>query len=200
MPAIKTLTTALAPTLALALGSLAAPAGATGALVFSPTESNALVGQTVVVEVRGQGFSDFVVGGGFDLAFDPTVLSLSSVEIDTAEWEFITNPGSIDNSAGTLTAVWFNAFADPLPTGNFPIATLRFDAVAPGMATLNLLANADFPFVSDLVELIDVDFSQQGSVSVVPEPATWAHVALGLALLPWLRRRLAVQGLAGAQA
>jgi hypothetical protein len=194
MHAIKTLAAALT------LAGVATAASAAGTLVFSPVDSDAAVGETVVVEVRGQGFSDFVVGGGFDLAFDPAVLSLSSVQIDTAEWEFITNPGTIDNSAGTLTAVWFNAFADPLPTGSFPIATLRFDAVAPGTATLNLLANAGFPFVSDLVELIDVDFSQQGTVSVVPEPATWAHFALGLALLPWLRRRLAAQGLSGAQA
>lgn len=177
---------------ALALAGLGTVASANGSLVFSPSASTALVGEIVVVEVRGQGFTDNVIGGGFDLNFDPAVLSLGSVEIDTTVWAFITNPGTIDNAAGTLTAVWFNAF-NPLPTGNFPIATLQFTALAPGHSTLQLLANAAFPFVSDQVELIAVDFGNLGDVSVVPEPSTWASFALGLALLPWLRRRLATQ-------
>jgi hypothetical protein len=176
---------------AFALAGLSSVASANGSLVFSPAFSEAFVGDVVVVQVRGLGFTDNVVGGGFDLTFNPAVLSLSSVQIDTTEWEFITNPGTIDNSAGTLTAVWFNAFAAPLPTGSFPIATLSFTALAPGLSPLNLLANAGFPFVSDQVEVIAVDFSQAGLVSVVPEPSTWASLALGLAMLPWLRRRMA---------
>jgi hypothetical protein len=175
---------------ALALAGLSSVATANGSVVFTPVASEALVGDLVVVEVRGLGFTDNVIGGGFDLNFDPAVVSLSSVQVDNTTWGFATNMGTIDNTAGTLTAVWFNAF-QPLPTGNFPIATLRFTALAPGVSPLNLLANAGFPFVSDQVELIAVDFGNLGSISVVPEPSTWASLALGLAVLPWLRRRMA---------
>lgn len=177
---------------ALALATSGTVAQANAALVFSPPASATLVGAPVVVEVRGQGFSNAVVGGGFDLTFNPSIVSLDSVEIAVAEWELFSNPGTIDNAAGTLTAVWFNAFAAPLPTGNFPVATLRFTALAPGVAGLQLLGNASFPFVSDTVEVINVSYGGGAiTVSVVPEPASAASLLLGLALLPWLRRRLA---------
>jgi hypothetical protein len=177
---------------ALALASIGTAALAAGTLVVSPAHSVAQAGDVVVVDIRGAGFTDNVVGGGFDLAFNAAVLSLTSVVIDNAEWELVTNPGTIDNNAGTLTAVWFNAFAAPLPTGNFPIARLSFSALAPGFSGLNLSASASFPFVADTAELINVSFgSGSVTVSAVPELPSGAALALGLALLPWMRRRLA---------
>lgn len=186
---------------ALALAGFGTAASASGALVLNPADSTAQVGDVIVVEVRGENFTDQVVGGGFDLSFDPTVLSLSSVSVDMVEWEFLTNPGTIDNSAGTLTAVWFNAFLAPLPTGNFPVATLRFNALAAGASALNLAANPLFPFVNDGVGLIDVSIGSGGvTVSVVPELSTWASLALGLACLPGMRRRFQASGQAPASA
>jgi hypothetical protein len=177
----------------LALASIGTAALAAGALVVNPAHSVAQAGDIVVVDIRGSGFTDNVVGGGFDLGFNAAVLSLTSVVVDNLEWELVSSPGTIDNAAGTLTAVWFNAFASPLPTGNFPIARLTFSALAPGFSGLNLAANASFPFVSDTVELITVSFgSGDVDVSAVPELPAWASLGLGLALLPWLRRRLAV--------
>ena len=178
---------------AIALTGIASAAAAAGSLVVSPSAAQAQTGDVVVVDIGGTGFTDNVVGGGFDLSFNPAVLSLSSVFIDNVEWEFLTHPGTIDNAAGTLTGVWFNAFAAPLPTGDFPIARLSFSAVAEGFSALNLAANASFPFVNDAVALIAVSFGSGGvAVTAVPELPTWAGMALGLAALPWLRRRLAV--------
>jgi hypothetical protein len=180
-------------TATLALAGLSSAALASGSLVFSAVNSNAQVGDAVVVQVLGTGFTDNVVGGGFSMSFNAALLSLSSVIVNTVEWEFATNPGTIDNGAGTLTDVWFNAFAAPLPTGNFPIATLTFSALAPGVSPLSLLASASFPFANDLVEVIDVSYGSGSiTVSAVPEPSTWGSMALGLALLPLVRRRLAL--------
>jgi hypothetical protein len=176
---------------ALALAGLCPLAVAAGSLVITPVNSSVLSGASFNVEVRGVGFTDNVVGGGFNLDFNPALLSLDSVTINTVEWEFLTNPGTINNAAGTLRDVWFNAFAAPLPTGNFPIAVLSFTAKLPGSGPLSLLASADFPFANDLAQVISVSYgSSNVNVTAVPELSSWAAMALGLALMPLLRRRL----------
>lgn len=184
MNTLKTLTAALA------LAGLSSAALASGSLVLSPANSSVDVGDVFAVQVRGASFTDNVIGGGFDFSFDAGVLRLDSVVINTAVWDFATSPGTINNVAGTLTNTFFNAF-NTLPTGNFAIATLNFTATAAGISPLTLLANPSFPFANDLVEVIDVTYGTgQVTVGAVPEPSTWASLALGLALLPMLRRRL----------
>lgn len=176
---------------ALALAGLSSAASATGSLVFSPTVTNTTVGSAVSVQVRGDSFTDMVVGGGFNMRFDAAILSLDAVLVNNAVWDFLVSPGTIDNSAGTLSNTFFNAFTN-LPTGNFAVATLNFTAKALGTSTLELSTSPSFPFANDAVQTIDVNFGT-GSIHVtaVPEPSTWATLALGLALLPMLRRRLA---------
>lgn len=174
---------------ALALAALCSAAGAAGSLVLSPAASSVQVSDTFSVEVRGESFSENVVGGGFDFSFNPAVLSLDSVVINAAVWEFAPAGGTIDNVAGTLSTASFNTFAVPQPTGNFLAATLNFTAKAFGSSALTLAPSGLAVFASSLGDPIDVAFGN-GSVNVVPEPATWASMAFGLALLPmWLRRR-----------
>jgi hypothetical protein len=174
---------------ALALVGLCPLATAAGSLVITPVNSLVLSGASFNVDVRGSGFTDNVVGGGFNLDFNPALMSLDSVTVNTVEWEFLTNPGTIDNAAGTLRNVWFNAFAAPLPTGNFPIAVLSFTAKLPGNGPLSLLASADFPFANDLAQVISVSYGNGNvGVSAVPELSSWAAMALGLALMPLVRR------------
>jgi hypothetical protein len=177
-----------------ALCGLCSVAAAAGSLVVAPASASVLPGASFNVEVRGAGFSDNVVGGGFNLDFNPAVLRLDSVTVNTVEWEFLSNPGTIDNAAGSLRNVWFNAFAAPLPTGNFPIAVLSFTAKLPGSSALNLSAAPDFPFANDLAELIHVSYgSGNVNVSAVPELSSWVAMVLGLTWLGgasgWRRRR-----------
>jgi hypothetical protein len=175
---------------ALALACACPLASAAGSLVVTPANTSVLSGASFNVEVRGSGFTDNVVGGGFSLDFNPAVLQLDTVTVNAVEWEFLTNPGTINNAAGTLRDVWFNAFAAPLPTGNFPIAVLSFTAKLPGNSALGLLAATDFPFANDLAQVISVSFGSGAvTVSAVPELSSWAAMALGLALMPLLRRR-----------
>ncbi len=175
---------------ALALAGVCQLASAAGSVVLTPANTAVLSGASFNVEVRGSGFTDNVVGGGFNLDFNPSLLSLDSVTINTVEWEFLTNPGVINNAAGTLRDVWFNAFAAPLPTGNFPIAVLSFTAKLPGSSALTLSGAADFPFANDLAQVISVSYgSSTVNISAVPELSSWAAMALGLALMPLLRRR-----------
>lgn len=177
----------LAAALALLTSTLAAQAA--GSLVVTPSDGTVDPGASFALEVRGSGFVDAVVGGGFDLAFDPAVLQLTAVGIDTGTWEFISSTGSIDNVAGTLSDVYFNSFKAMLPTGDFAVATLQFLALDAGTSTIRLMSNATFPFANDRAEVIDVGYgSGLVTVAAVPEPAPLMLMSLGLATLVWRRR------------
>ena len=176
---------------ALALAGLCGAAQADGSVVLAPTNTTATVGSSFAVQVRGVGFTDSVVGGGFNLSFNPLVVNLSSVLVNTAVWEFVSSPGTINNAAGTLVDVFFNSNRLVLPTGDFDIATLNFTAMAEGISALTLAGSSDFPFANSNIEIINVSFGGgSAEVIAVPEPSTWATMALGLALLPMVRRRL----------
>lgn len=186
MNSFKTLKTLTA---ALALAGMGAAAQAAGNLVLMPGNSNVQPGDNFAVQVRGAGFTDNVVGGGFNFSFNPMVVNLSSVVVNTTVWEFVSSSGTMNNATGTLVDVFFNSNRLVLPTGNFEVATLNFTAMALGSSALTLAASPSFPFANDNIEIINVSFGN-GSVNVVPEPSTWATMALGLALLPLVRRRL----------
>jgi len=184
MNTIQHIATALTLTLA------AAASQAAGTLGLTPGNSTVNIGSSFAVQVSGNSFTDNVVGGGFNLGFNPAVLSLSSVAINTGVWEFVSSNGSTNNNNGTLSDVFFNSIRATLPTGSFDIATLTFSAKAAGSSLLTLSGSPDFPFANDLADVINVGFGT-GSVTAVPEPATWLSLVLGMALLPMLRRRKA---------
>jgi len=165
-------------------------AQADGTLTFGPMPAMLAPGDSFEVAVRGAGFDEHVVGGGFELWFDPQLLALDNVQVDTSVWEFLSSPGQIDNGNGRLSDVYFNSFAAQLPTGDFAVATLHFTAQAPGAGMLQLAGSPSFPFASDQAELITVDFGAAApTVSAVPEPAVPALWAAGLGVLGWRRWR-----------
>ena len=172
---------------ALLSGSLGAQAA--GSLVFTPTGSTVSPGSSFAVQVRGSGFSDNVVGGGLNLSFDPGVLALTGVSVDTGVWEFASSNGLVDNALGTLSDVYFNSFKAVLPTGDFAVASLQFTALAIGSSALQMTASASFPFANDVAEAVSVTFQPANvTVTAVPEPQRWALFAAGLGVLGALVR------------
>ena len=179
--------------LAATLLAASLAAHASGTLKLSPSTTTADAGDSIVIDVTGTGFTDRVIGGGFNLSFDASVLTLQSVVIDTVTWEFVSSGGLIDNASGTLSDVYFNSIKATLPTGDFSIARLNFTAKANGTSPISLSASGGFPFANDQVELIDVNYLNASvQVGAVPEPASVAMMLSGLAgVMGWQRRRRA---------
>jgi len=91
---------------ALASGTgLTAHAAAT--MQMSTTSNIVDAGASFEVLVSGTGFADPMLGGGFMLAWNPAVLNLDSVTINSTVWEFARGGGVIDNTAGTLSDAYF---------------------------------------------------------------------------------------------
>lgn len=113
---------------------------------IDPVTQAANVGETVVVSLKGQGFAQAIDGGGVNLSFNPAFLQLSNVKVDATTWEFFTTPGTVNNTAGTLTDLTFSSFAGR--SGSFSIAQISFQAKAAGSSALTLTESALNPFSS----------------------------------------------------
>lgn len=161
-------------------------------LVITPSTQSVSLGDTFTLQVEGKGFATAVVGGGFGLSFDASVLKLNSVSIPAA-WEFYppTGPvtGTIDNVAGTLSDAAFTTFVAP-KSGDFLAATLSFTAVGGGSSTVRLSASPTFVFSDVDVNTLNPSYgSATINVSAVPEPSSLALVLAGAGGLGWVARR-----------
>lgn len=164
----------------LAMG--AAQAGSSVQLV---APASVAPGDIFNVAVNGVDFVP-IVGGGLDLFFSVGLLDLLSVQVAPA-WNFLPQGGVIDNTTGTLVGLSFNIFGFPAmsQSGDFAIATLQFQAKAPGTAAIDLAANAEWSFSTPDAEV--PEFTLAGAslqiASPVPEPAAWLLMLGGLGLL-----------------
>ena len=152
---------------------------------LTPASTTVTPGSSFAVEVSGNGFSDATVGGGFNLLFNAAVLRLDSI-VFSPSWEFSTSPGTIDNSAGSATGVFFNSFTPK--AGSFAIGTLNFTGIGAGTSALTLAGSGVFPFSDTLGNVVAPSFGA-ASVTAVPEPGSVALMAAGLIGLVLVRRR-----------
>jgi PEP-CTERM motif len=175
---------------AVAAGLLTATLSASaGTLALTPAANPGMnIGDTLNLQVRGLGFAETIVGGGFNLGFDASMLRLDSVAIDPS-WEFVPDGGTIDNVVGSLTDASFNTFVNPR-NGNFNIATLAFTVIAAGSSGIAPGASAFFVWSDPAGNVVSPDYSG-ARVTAVPEPATYGLMALGLGLLALGRKRRA---------
>jgi PEP-CTERM motif len=184
--------------LAASLACLSMNAAQAQSLFLSPATQTVDADAGFTVQVLGSSFANTILGGGFELNYDATVVRLDMVTIDPS-WEFgLSSPenggkGAINNAAGTLSNAFFATNVSP-KAGNFLAATLKFTAIGdPGSSTtLALAGNALQPFVEErsLGETLDVTYqSATVTISNVPEPSSLVMLLAGAGGLAWVARR-----------
>jgi len=151
-------------------------------LSITPERPVVDLGENVSVSIAGSAFAD-ILGGGFNLKYDPTILQLTSpagIVLADPPWDSAFNKTEkIDAAAGTVSDFSFNQFNGV--SGSPQIAKLFFKAIGVGTAHLVLSGSTRFPF-SDNNGRVDADFGTS-DVVVVPEPAAWWLFSVGLVLL-----------------
>jgi hypothetical protein len=155
-----------------------------------PTKA-VLVNQTFTMDLVGSAFnSGDLDGGGINFTFDENVVKVNSVTINTADWEFFSSEGTIDNAFGDVTGITFNSFLSR--TGNLLFATVEFMALAAGSSAIGLSEYGLNPFATGGSPYPGLSFDQNGliSVSSLPIPGGIWLLGSALGLLGWMRHNL----------
>ncbi|MDQ1919279.1 cohesin domain-containing protein [Massilia pseudoviolaceinigra] len=157
-------------------------------LSLSALPAPATVGSTVDLAVKISDISDLYTYQ-FTLTFDSALLKANSVTegafLSTAGPTF-SDGGVIDNATGMVSYVFntrLGAGAGAFGSGN--LAHFSFDTLAAGSAALTF---SDVLFLDSNQNEIAVT-ADNGSVQVVPEPATYMMMGVGLLALGAMRRR-----------
>jgi len=154
-------------------------------LSLEPTSSTVTPGGTVLITVGATGTTN-LYAFQFDISFVPGVLAAQAVSQGTFLGEtaaFV--PGRIDNSTGTIQmTIGTRVGQVPGVSGDGPLAEISFRALAPGPSPLTLSHVTLLD--SQLQEIIAPGTG--ASITVVPEPAAVALLAVGMAgLATWSR-------------
>jgi len=164
---------------------------------FEPVSQEVVVGDPASVNLVISGLGDYTAPslGTFDLnityntaILDFTGYTLGSYLGDISSWEAVddsdgeTTPGTINLAEISLLSV---SELDALQPSSFPLATLTFDTLAVGTSSLDISIIALGDAYGDPLSA-DV---QSGSISPVPEPATFILIGFGLGSIGILRRK-----------
>ena len=166
---------------AIILGLLIAPVHA-ATVSFSPSMPSVGLNDTFNLDLIGTGFdSGTLDGGGINFTYDANVVNVLVVTVNSTDWEFLPDSGTINNTTGTVNGIVFNSLQTR--TGNLTFATVQFRAVGLGDSLLGLSEYGSNPFASGGNGYPGLSFNQTGSIAVVPLPATLWLLSTGLALL-----------------
>jgi hypothetical protein len=161
----------------ISIAILLMPGFVTAASIQTNVQSTVSIGEAFTVDIVGTDFP-LTQGGGFNLTYDPNIITATNVSIDdNLAWNFVNSTGTIDSQNGALLDVIVSAF--PGRSGDFTVASIEFVAVGIGSSNLGISESALNPWASDGT-LISPSLLSESSVQVVPLPATFFLFGSGL--------------------
>ena len=174
---------------------------------FEPGSQIVPVGESVSVNlvISGLGDGESPSLGGFDLfiEYDPAILALSDVsfgdptlgdQLDVSGWGSLYEHSSYSSDVEYLFGLSYNLAEDliNLQAPSFVLATLTFDTLSVGTSPLEIVDPNPPLVISRLSDGLGnaLGFEREsGSVSPVPEPATFILIGFGLGGIGILRRK-----------
>ena len=96
-------------------------------------------------------------GGGISLTYNPSIIQIDDININSELWSFVNMPGSIDNENGKVTGFIFSSYKGV--SGNSRIATVTISGLKNGTTRLVLQGSRLNPFSSD-GKIINVNFNR----------------------------------------
>ena len=105
-----------------------------------PPALNVAAGQTFSIDLKISGATD-LIGYNLDLGFDPSILAADSVTEGTflpGAGATLFLPGTIDNTAGTISFLGDVLFSPSGAVGSGSLATVQFTALASGSSPINI--------------------------------------------------------------
>jgi hypothetical protein len=97
-------------------------------------------------------------GGGITLQFDPAVLSVSNVAVDTNTWSFVSKVFGMESEANGIIDIWFASWN--FVSGNVPVATVTFRSLDSGNVHLRLQESETNPFLGNDNQRLQVSFKK----------------------------------------
>lgn len=119
-------------------------------VALTSDQVNTTVGETFTLDITMSNFPTSE-GGGVTVQFDPSIINVSNVTINSEIWNFVNKAGEIDNNAGVISDILFSSFNGISEDGN--VATITFSAISSGNSQISLETSSINPFSSNGSEI-----------------------------------------------
>jgi len=103
-------------------------------------------GELFTLQVLANDFSTSE-GGAITLHFNPELLQVISVNVDSSVWDFVSKNGQIDNAKGSISDILFSSYKGV--SDDAVIATIDFKAVNSGSSNVTIEESEANPFASN---------------------------------------------------
>lgn len=165
----------------VALAPMAANAADIGRVAVTPGIVGVPLTTSFTLEIRGTQFIEALDGGGLDVTYDDSIVSLDSIDVGPL-WDVgVPAPSTPSGAIGDL----FFLTTATAPA-SFPIAYLHFTAIASGTSPVSMVASTTNPFAAN--GRAEAVMLGDGTV-MVPEPHVLPAFIAGCALLGLLNAR-----------